>query len=166
MVKYVQHAIVMIDVHQDTWNLSQGQGSGFIIDKKNLLVATNYHVVSTAVKVDVLFHNGVRFGVLGYMAVRPEYDLAILKLNGSPKQIAELQLHTRDDPDVQSQVFAIGHPKGFQFVVTRGHINAVLSTRQLPQKNHKHGSRVTAGPTTACGCCTARGSSRGTAEGR
>jgi predicted Zn finger-like uncharacterized protein len=133
IVKYAEHAVVKIDVYQDTWNPHSGLGSGFIIDKENLLVATNYHVICTARKADVLFRNGVRFGVLGYVAVKPECDLAILKLNGAPKQIAALPLRWQDEPEKQSDTFAIGHPRGFEFVVTKGKINSVVTTSRLPE---------------------------------
>jgi S1-C subfamily serine protease len=137
IIEYVQHAVVKIDVHQDYWNPHQSLGSGFIIDKERLLVATNLHVVQGAVKADVLFHKGVRFGVEGFVAIRPESDLAIIKLNGSPKQIAALPLRWRDDPATQSEVFAIGHPHGYQFVVTRGRINMMTATRQLPERDQR-----------------------------
>ena len=44
-----------------------------------------------------LMPDGGRFGVEGVMAVRPESDLAIIKLNGAPKQIAALPLRWRDN---------------------------------------------------------------------
>jgi predicted Zn finger-like uncharacterized protein len=137
IIDYVQHAIVKIDVHEDFWNPHTSLGSGFLIDRERLLVATNFHVIEGAAKADVLFHNGVRFGVEGFMAVRPESDLAIIKLNGSPKQIAALSLRWQDNPTSPDHVFAIGHPHGYQFVVTPGSVNMVQDTRRLPDKDQR-----------------------------
>ncbi len=142
ILKYAQHAIVRIDVYSDTWNAHQSVGSGFVIEKKQgpdgavtVLVATNYHVIAPALKADVVFDDkgqDLRYGIEGYMSVRPEYDLAILKLNGAPKQTVALPLRWQDNPDVQSEVFAFGNPQGYTFVVERGHVNSVLTTSRLP----------------------------------
>lgn len=137
IIEYVQHAIVKIDVQEDAWNPHSSLGSGFLIDKERLLVATNFHVIEGAEKADVLFHNGVRFGVEGFLAVRPESDVAIIKLNGSPKQVTALPLRWRDNPASPDHVFAIGHPHGYQFVVTPGSVNMVQDARRLPEKDQR-----------------------------
>ena len=93
IIAYIEHGIVKIDVY-DEFNNRQGLGSGFVIDKSGL-VATNYHVLADAVKADVLFSDGVRYGIEGYVALRPESDLAIVKLNGTPVNMRSLDLHQR-----------------------------------------------------------------------
>ncbi|MBL9122972.1 MAG: trypsin-like peptidase domain-containing protein, partial [Planctomycetaceae bacterium] len=82
IIAYVEHGIVKIDVY-DEYNNRHGLGSGFVIDDSGL-IATNYHVIDDAVKAEVQFNDGIRYGVEGYVALRPESDLAVLKLNGTP----------------------------------------------------------------------------------
>ncbi|MGD9646789.1 MAG: S1C family serine protease [Pirellulales bacterium] len=130
IIEYVKYGIVKIETF-DEYNNHRGLGSGFIIDSIGL-VATNYHVVSDAVKGDVVFSDGQRFGVLGYMALQPESDIVILKLNGTPTNMKVLDLHHQDDPRVASKVFAIGHPRGYQFQVTDGIVSTVEKTSELP----------------------------------
>ena len=130
IIEYIKYGIVKIETF-DEYNNHRGLGSGFVIDPSGL-VATNYHVVSDAVKGDVVFSDGQRFGVLGYMALQPESDLVILKLNGVPASMKVLELHYQEDPRVASKVFAIGHPRGYQFQVTDGIVSTVEKTSQLP----------------------------------
>ena len=130
IIEYIKYGIVKIETF-DEYNNHRGLGSGFVIDPSGL-VATNYHVVSDAVKGDVVFSDGQRFGVLGYMALQPESDLVILKLNGVPASMKVLDLHYQEDPRVASKVFAIGHPRGYQFQVTDGIVSTVEKTSQLP----------------------------------
>jgi S1-C subfamily serine protease len=132
IVEYVKHAIVKIDIY-DEFNNRGGLGSGFVIDKSGL-VATNYHVVGAGIKADVLFNDGTRYGVEGYVALKPECDLAIVQLNGVPPNIAALELRTEDDPRTASKVIAIGHPHGYEFTVTDGIVSAVVDTPSLPQE--------------------------------
>ena len=96
VVEYVKHGIVKIET-SDSFNNRRGLGSGFVIDPSGL-VATNYHVVSDAAKADVVFNDGTRFGVEGYVAVDRSSDLAIIKLNGVPVDVKSLELNYADGP--------------------------------------------------------------------
>ena len=133
VVEFVEYGIVKIDTY-DGWDRN-GLGSGFVIDSSGLVV-TNYHVVADCVKADVLFNNGVRFGVEGYVALKPECDLAILKLNGVPDNIQSLPLST-STPRTASAVYAIGHPHDYKFTVTGGIVSALTSTLQLPEDSQR-----------------------------
>ncbi len=141
VIDYVNHAIVKIDATENTWNGVDGIGSGFLIDKRGL-VATNYHVVSHAMKADVLFSDGSRYGVEGYVALRPDLDLAVLQLNGVPPGAMALDLAADEGPRQASDVAAVGHPHGYAFTVTKGIVSRVLRTPELPEqaqaflKNH------------------------------
>ena len=134
VVEFCKWAVVKVDVYQDEWNPHQGIGSGVIIDRSGL-VATNYHVMETARKADVLFKDGTRFGVEGYVAIMPECDLCIIKLNGVPEFVRALEIQADGDPRDASPVIAIGHPHDFRFVATKGIVNAVVNSVQLPQEN-------------------------------
>lgn len=131
VVEYIEHGIVKLDVY-NAWNVRQGLGSGFVIDKSGL-IATNYHVVAEAMKVDALFNDGTRYGIEGYVAVRPESDLAILKLNGVPDNMTVLELVSEGAPRPAAEVYAIGHPHDHQFVITRGAVGRVVKTSELPE---------------------------------
>jgi len=131
IIAYVKHGIVKIET-SDVFNHRQGLGSGFVIDASGL-VATNYHVVSDAVKAEVLFHDGTRYGVEGYVAVNPQTDLCILKLNGVPANVKALDLVTAEGPRDASKVYAIGHPHDYAFTTTDGIVGSVVHTAQLPQ---------------------------------
>ncbi|HEY2841954.1 MAG TPA: serine protease, partial [Pirellulales bacterium] len=96
------------------------------------LVATNYHVVSDAVKAEVVFNDGTRFGVEGYVALNPQTDLCVLKLNGVPPNAKALQLVTAAGPRDASKVYAIGHPYNYEFTTTDGIVGRVMHTAQFP----------------------------------
>ena len=96
VVEYVKRGIVKIET-SDTWNNRRGLGSGFVIDASGL-VATNYHVMSDAAKADVVFNDGTRFGVEGYLAIDRRSDLAIIKLNGVPANVKALELRYGEGP--------------------------------------------------------------------
>jgi len=130
IVDYVKHSIVKIET-SDAFNRRTGLGSGFIIHAKGL-VATNYHVVSDASKAEVVFSDGTRYGVEGYVALNPQTDLCILKLNGVPPNVRALQLVTGAGPRVASKVYAIGHPHDHEFTTTGGIVSSVVHTAQLP----------------------------------
>lgn len=130
--RYAEHAIVKLDVYSDDFNQTDSLGSGFIIDIDQRLVVTNYHVLQSAVKAHVKFNNGVRFGVLGYVAVKPESDLAIIQVNGLPPQATALEMKVDGDPQASDAVVSIGHPLGHEFQVTRGQVDFVKRTRELP----------------------------------
>ncbi|HEX7077025.1 MAG TPA: trypsin-like peptidase domain-containing protein [Candidatus Eisenbacteria bacterium] len=100
-------------------------GSGFIISK-NGYVLTNEHVVHGAEKITVILSDGRRFDgkVLGS---HPQYDLAIVKIDGQNLPVAALG--TSSDLMVGEWAIAIGNPFGFllndtQPTVTAGVISA------------------------------------------
>jgi len=128
VVAYVEHGVVQIDGYE--WNTRTSLGSGFVVDKARRLIVTNYHVISQAVKADVAFADGTRYGVEGYRAVEPRCDLAILQLNGLPDNAVELKLHTAL-PRKAEEVIAQGNPLGAKFVVTFGHVSTVAALEDL-----------------------------------
>ena len=100
-------------------------GSGFVISP-NGYVLTNEHVVRGAEKITVILPDGRRFAgsVLGS---HPQYDLAVVKIEGKNLPIAPLG--TSNDLMVGEWALAIGNPFGFllndtQPTVTAGVISA------------------------------------------
>jgi len=135
IIAFVKHGIVKIET-SDSLNNRRGLGSGFVIDVAGL-VATNYHVLSDAAKADVVFNDGTRYGVEGYLAVDHRSDLAIIKLNGVPTNVKALELNYGDGPRDAAQVYAIGHPHDNEFTTTGGIVGRVLHTRQLPAETRQ-----------------------------
>ncbi|MBI4364863.1 MAG: trypsin-like peptidase domain-containing protein [Candidatus Latescibacteria bacterium] len=100
-------------------------GSGFIISPKGY-VLTNEHVVHGAEKITVILADGRSFtGKL--LAAHPQYDLAIVKIEG--QNLPAAPLGSSDDLMVGEWAIAIGNPFGFllndtQPTVTAGVISA------------------------------------------
>ena len=102
---------------------SQGQGSGFILDKQGH-VLTNYHVVADAQQIEVTTSDKrrIRARVIGR---DPGHDLALLQidaLNLVPAVLAESK-----NLVVGQKVYAIGNPFGLQGTMTTGIISAIRS---------------------------------------
>ena len=100
-------------------------GSGFIISPKGY-VLTNEHVVHGAEKITVILADGRSFAGK-VLAAHPQYDLAIVKIDG--QNLPAVPLGTSSDLMVGEWAIAIGNPFGFllndtQPTVTAGVISA------------------------------------------
>ena len=104
---------------------AQGQGSGFILDKKGDIL-TNYHVVSNAQNVEVTLFNKHQYKAKILM-VDKGHDLALLKIDAPNLQPATLA----DSRNLQvgQMVYAIGNPFGLSGTMTRGIISSIRSVR-------------------------------------
>ena len=103
----------------------QGQGSGFILDKKGDIL-TNYHVVSNAQNVEVTLYNKHQYKAKILMTDKA-HDLALLKIDAPNLQPATLA----DSRGLQvgQLVYAIGNPFGLSGTMTRGIISSIRSVR-------------------------------------
>ena len=131
LIDRVDDGVVLIS-GLDAFGKAVTLGSGFIIDKSGL-VATNFHVVSKAIKVRVQFRDASEVDVKGYRAYNPLRDLAILELAEMPDKLEALRLAGDEDPRQGSDVVAIGHPSGFKFTSTPGIVSGVHMTKDLPE---------------------------------
>lgn len=100
---------------------SNGQGTGFVVDRPTLLV-TNYHVVADADDAMVTFPDGSEILVKGFLLASPEHDLVLLELE-KPAPAQPLGL-CEENPDVGTDVFAIGAPRGLNGSVSKGIVSA------------------------------------------
>ena len=110
----------------------EGSGSGIIVGKNddNLLIATNYHVVSGADTVSVTCIDGETYEatVNGY---DEDKDLAVVSValsdisDDTMDQIAVATVGSSDDLKVGEQVIAIGNALGYGQSVTTGVISAL-----------------------------------------
>lgn len=91
-----------------TVKYEQGHGSGLMISPVGHVV-TNYHVVSNKTELQVLLNDGSEVEA-EVIRTDPNYDLALLKLYTSKKDLPSLEVTSIDDVPLGEDVFAIGTP--------------------------------------------------------
>ena len=114
-------------------------GSGFIISKDGY-VLTNEHVVHAADKITVILSDGRSFtGKL--VGSHPQYDLAIVKIDG--KNLPVAPLGTSGDLMVGEWAIAIGNPFGFLLNDTQPTVTAgVISATQRDIKSQSQSGGI------------------------
>lgn len=100
-------------------------GSGVIIDARDGIVITNYHVIKDADEVQVSLIDGRAFAaqVLG---TDPELDIAVLKIDND--DLSEVPMANSSELEVGDFSVAIGNPFGLGQTVTTGVISALGRT--------------------------------------
>jgi putative serine protease PepD len=100
----------------------EGQGSGFIIDKKGYIL-TNNHVVAKAQKITVTMADGGKIPAT-LVGRDPPSDLAVIKI---PSQHIDVvaPLGNSDEIRVGQRAIAIGNPFGLSHTLTTGIISAL-----------------------------------------
>ncbi|MDO5519746.1 MAG: trypsin-like peptidase domain-containing protein [bacterium] len=130
-------SIVMINCNVQTTQYGQSaqgvaSGSGIIIkeDKDNLYIVTNYHVVSDAQKISVVFSDEASVDAT-LKAYDSTNDLAILKISlskikdATKKSIKVATLGSSDKLKVGAMAIAIGNALGYGQSVTVGYVSAL-----------------------------------------
>lgn len=97
-------------------------GSGVIVDGKNGLVITNFHVVRNAQQVEVGLKDGRKLPA-DPVAMAPDLDLAVLRIQA--KNLPTLELGDSSKLQVGDYVVAIGNPFNLGQTVTSGIISAL-----------------------------------------
>jgi serine protease Do len=105
---------------------ASGFGSGVVISNDGK-VMTSAHLVQTADRVGVQFHDGSTIPAR-VVASAPRADVALLQLEGQPTDVASARLADSDLIAVGDEVFVIGAPYGLHHSFSAGH----LSGRQAP----------------------------------
>jgi S1-C subfamily serine protease/peroxiredoxin len=131
LIAKVGDGVVLITV-LDHSGTPKGLGTGFVIDE-NGSIATCFHVVRNAARAVVQFRDGFTTEVKGSLQLSSQADLAILALAKKPKHLTPLQLAVDDELRLGQEVIAIGHPSGLTFTPTRGIINGLHKTSELPR---------------------------------
>ena len=88
--------------------LTQGAGSGVIV-KENGYIATNYHVVQGAKKVEVTLHNGDKYNAT-IVGTDPSNDIAVIKIDA--KGLTTATIGDSSKVQVGDLAVAIGNPLG------------------------------------------------------
>ncbi len=115
-----------------------GSGSGFIWDRAGHIV-TNNHVVENARRIAVVLDDG-RTLQATLVGTAPWTDLAVLKLQQPPTNLAPIAVGTSSDLQVGQTVFAIGNPFGLSRTLTQGIVSA--TGRRLPTEGGREVSNV------------------------
>lgn len=97
-------------------------GSGVIVDGRNGLVITNFHVVQNAQAVEVGLKDGRKLPA-DPVALDPDLDIAVLKIDA--KNLPTLELGDSGKLQVGDYVLAIGNPFNLGQTVTSGIISAI-----------------------------------------
>ncbi|MFH1935796.1 MAG: trypsin-like peptidase domain-containing protein [Pseudomonadota bacterium] len=100
----------------------EGQGSGFIIDKKGHIL-TNNHVVAKAQKITVTMADGRKIPAT-LVGRDPPSDLAVIKI---PSNHVDVVTHLGDSDKIRvgQKAIAIGNPFGLSHTLTTGIISAL-----------------------------------------
>lgn len=102
----------------------QGAGSGFVYDKEGHII-TNFHVVQGGSTFVVTFHNDPKQYRAKIVGTAPEKDIAVLKLEERPKNLAPISFGSSKELIVGQSSFAIGSPFGLDYTLTTGVISAL-----------------------------------------
>lgn len=103
--------IVVSGTAQNMWGqmqLVQGAGSGVIV-KDDGYIATNYHVIQGANKVEVTLHNGESYPAR-IVGSDPTNDIAVIKIDA--KDLTTAAIGDSSTVDVGDLAVAIGNPLG------------------------------------------------------
>lgn len=104
------------------------QGSGFLFQDSQTIV-TNLHVVENQKNMTARFDSGRTVEVSGWIAIAPEYDLAILHL---AYPVPRQPLSTISEKIKSGmRVFTIGAPRGLGFTVTDGLVSATRNGHEV-----------------------------------
>ena len=109
----------------------EGQGSGFIIDRKGYIL-TNNHVVANAQKIIVTMSGGKKIPAT-LIGRDPDSDLAIIKI--PMKNIETVTpLGNSDQIRVGQKAIAIGNPFGLSHTLTTGIISALNRSIKMNER--------------------------------
>lgn len=98
------------------------QGTGFFV--RSDLLATNYHVIEGAIGGTArLVGEKMSYAIVGYTAIDPDRDLAILKVRAF--SVKHLSLGDSKNVDQGEAVYPIGNPLGLVNVVSDGQISSI-----------------------------------------
>ncbi len=123
--------ILMSGTQQNMWGqmqLVQGAGSGVIV-REDGYIATNYHVIQGATKVEVTLHNGESYTAT-IIGSDPANDIAVIKIDA--KGLTTATVGDSSTVDVGDLAVAIGNPLGqLGGTATTGIISALDRTLEV-----------------------------------
>jgi S1-C subfamily serine protease len=111
--------------------VERGVGSGVVIVDKGIIL-TNLHVVLSAKRVSVVFHNGLE-SEAAVIGTQPENDLAVLQAKTLPDDLAAATLRSTADLAPGDTVIAVGFPFGIGPSVTAGVVSGLRREYRSPE---------------------------------
>jgi S1-C subfamily serine protease len=112
-------------------DVEHGIGTGVVIVDKGLIL-TNLHVVAGADKVKVTFFDGLESDAT-VISLQPENDLAVLKAQQVPDDLAPATLRSTKDLVPGDEVVAVGFPFGIGPSVSSGVVSGLKREFRSPQ---------------------------------
>ena len=104
----------------------EGQGSGFIIDKKGLIL-TNFHVIADARQIEVTLHDRKKYRAT-VVGTDRSHDLAVIQIKA--EVLTPVVLGDSHNLQVGQKVYAIGNPFGLSGTLTRGIVSSIRSVQE------------------------------------
>lgn len=137
-------------------NNRKGMGAGSIIKRNGkLLVLTNWHVIDRAKKLNVwlLPEDTTKKEIYNLWDTEPHFigeviktnkkkDLALVKVEGFPKDTEVITLGSIRDIKIGETVHAIGHPEGSTWSFNTGYINQIRPDHRWRYENSRHKADV------------------------
>ena len=120
---------VVVRKSNDTSN-GRDLGSGIVYDLNGHII-TNNHVVQSAEKITVTFHDGYSY-TASVVGTDPFADLAVIKVNTDSSSLHPLTLGDSSKLRIGEQVAAIGNPFGLTGSVTSGIVSQVGRLLETP----------------------------------
>ncbi|MEC8557538.1 MAG: trypsin-like peptidase domain-containing protein [Planctomycetota bacterium] len=111
----------------------QGGGSGSILNQDGLIL-TNHHVIDGAREINVGLYNGRSYPA-EVVGQDPATDIAILKINASPKELVPVEWGDSAKLRVGQRIYAIGNPFGLERSMSVGMISCL--NRQIPSRTRR-----------------------------
>jgi S1-C subfamily serine protease len=112
-------------------DIEHGIGTGVVIVDKGLIL-TNLHVVAGSDKVKVTFFDGLESDAT-VVSLQPENDLAVLKAQQVPDDLAPATLRSTKDLVPGDEVVAVGFPFGIGPSVSSGVVSGLKREFRSPQ---------------------------------
>jgi S1-C subfamily serine protease len=112
-------------------DIEHGIGTGVVIVDKGLIL-TNLHVVAGSDKVKVTFSDGLESDAT-VVSLQPENDLAVLKAQQVPDDLAPATLRSTKDLVPGDEVVAVGFPFGIGPSVSSGVVSGLKREFRSPQ---------------------------------
>lgn len=127
LIAKVKPSVVRIDTVEQA---GRGTGSGVVIDERGIIL-TNFHVIDGAKEVIVTLGSQAEQQLkgMGYLAIDPGHDLAIIKAIGVDK--SNVMPLAAEMPSVGEHVAAFGNPQGFSFTASDGIVSAVRKGTEI-----------------------------------
>lgn len=107
---------------------SQVQGSGFVYNfEGQMVIVTNYHVVSDAINITVTFANGDAYAAT-VLGSDPYAELAVLSTDAPQEEYKPLEIASSSTLKVGDQVMVVGTPYGLTGSMSTGFVSSLGRT--------------------------------------